>query len=93
MEIVILIILILLFILEISYTIKNKLSQTVIAVCTLLFIFDLLVIFTNFPHSYEGASRNEFSSEIAFFIGKLAYYMGQFVFLELAIIISNIIIN
>ena len=79
-----------LFVLEIIYTFKNHINQTVIACCLVLFIFFSLSVIRDIPIPYEGLPESEFSSEVAFFIGKISYYIGRCIYLIILVIISSI---
>ena len=90
MDIIIFLIVTILFVLEIIYTFKNHINQTVIACCLVFFIFFALSVIRDIPIPYEGLPESEFSSEVAFFIGKIFYYIGRCIYLIILVIISSI---
>lgn len=91
------IVLLIIYVIEIAYIIKNDIEQTFKRVSATLFTISLILIFLqlgatlpNLPLYYEGIDEEVFSYDIVFYIGMFGYYCGYFIITIIAIILTYI---
>jgi len=90
MGIFIFLILLGLFIYGVMVSNRKKLSSIPSTIALFLMLFQLLSVLGNINLSYYGLSIDEFTSNIAFYIAFIFYYIGYFIWSIIALLLVYI---
>ena len=90
MGIIIFLIILALFVYGVILSNRKKISAIPSTIALFLLLFQFLNILGNIDLSYYGLSINEFTSDIAFYIAFILYYIGYFIWSIVALLLVYI---